>query len=177
MASLFRGGRKLFWLAAVVSFGLDQWTKFAFAIAGEGSVVGPAFAGKQWPLPGILWFVKQHPNTRGVFGMGPQSPLLYAVLAAVGLLLIFYFLLQTDPSRLWPVCALGLIAGGAMGNLVDRMFYPGVRDFIRMIWWPFAYNVADAAICAGVAIVVVHVLWGEDGSEEDSQQTGQEFRG
>jgi len=170
-ASLFRGGRKMFWLSAVLSLALDQWTKFAFA------VVDPAFGSHREVIPGVLWFVKQSPNTRGVFGMGPQAPFFYAAAALVGLLLILYFLLHTPEEHLWPICALGLIAGGAVGNLVDRLAFGAVRDFIRMVYWPFAYNVADAAICMGVAILLVDVFMAEEQGQETAQETGQRADG
>ena len=171
VGSLFRGGRKLFWVAAVLSLSLDQWTKFAFAI------VDPTFGTHREVIPGALWFVKQTPNTRGVFGIGPQAPFFYAIAALVGLLLILYFLLHTPKDRLWPICALGLIAGGAVGNLVDRLAYGAVRDFIRMIYWPFAYNVADAAICIGVAVLMVDVFFAEEEGEGAASEAGQQAEG
>lgn len=158
--SLFRSKRKLFWVAAALSLALDQWTKFAFAI------VDPAFGSHREVIPGALWFVKQSPNSRGVFGLGPQVPVFYAIAALVGILLILYFLLYTPEDRIWPICALGLIAGGAIGNLIDRLAFGAVRDFIRMIYWPFAYNIADAAICVGVTVLLVDVFFAEEQGEE-----------
>jgi signal peptidase II len=49
---------------------------------------------------------------------------------------------------------LGLLAGGAVGNLVDRVASGAVTDFIDFSWWP-AFNVADMAITAGV----LSMLW------------------
>jgi signal peptidase II len=54
--------------------------------------------------------------------------------------------------------ALGITIGGAIGNVVDRIFRPGVVDFIQLHWneyyWP-NFNIADSAICLGVAILIV----------------------
>lgn len=63
--------------------------------------------------------------------------------------------------------ALGLVLGGALGNLVDRFFRgPGplqghVVDFVSVGWWP-VFNVADSAICVGGAVLVLLALTGRD---------------
>ena len=58
--------------------------------------------------------------------------------------------------------ALGLIFGGAVGNLVDRGRFGAVVDFLDFYWrsyhWP-AFNVADSAISVGVALLALHILW------------------
>lgn len=51
----------------------------------------------------------------------------------------------------------GVLLGGALGNLVDRARFGAVLDFVDVPWWP-TFNLADAAIVAGVAMVVVEVL-------------------
>ena len=55
---------------------------------------------------------------------------------------------------------LGLLLGGALGNLVDRIRFGAVVDFIDVPWWP-TFNLADVAIVAGVTLVVWQVLRGE----------------
>jgi signal peptidase II len=55
---------------------------------------------------------------------------------------------------------LGLLLGGALGNLVDRIRFGAVLDFVDVPWWP-TFNVADVAIVAGVALVVWQVLRAE----------------
>jgi signal peptidase II len=63
-----------------------------------------------------------------------------------------------------PLWGLGLIIGGALGNLYDRLFHPGVRDFLEVInpasglgLWP-VFNLADVAIVIGVAAYLVWSL-------------------
>jgi signal peptidase II len=62
--------------------------------------------------------------------------------------------------------ALGLVGGGAIGNLVDRIQYGRVTDFI--VWyyrsheWP-AFNIADAGLVVGVGLMVLDMLKGTDG--------------
>lgn len=75
------------------------------------------------------------------------GPLLVAVIAAALTGLVAYFVLNSEVRLLWlPV---GLILGGALGNLADRARDGAVVDFIDPIAWP-AFNLADAAIVVGV---------------------------
>lgn len=56
----------------------------------------------------------------------------------------------------WP--AAGLLLGGAVGNLIDRVRMGEVTDFIKVPHWP-AFNVADSAITTGVVCLIVAMLW------------------
>jgi signal peptidase II len=87
-------------------------------------------------------------NTGVAFGALEGAGLLVAVLIGLSLaLLLGYFLLHRDIPLLWlPV---GLLLGGALGNLVDRAREGAVVDFIDPVAWP-AFNLADACIVVGV---------------------------
>ena len=56
-----------------------------------------------------------------------------------------------------PAVAVGLVLGGAVGNLLDRMTGGSVVDMIHLTWWP-TFNIADVAICVGAALIVVWSL-------------------
>ena len=105
---------------------------------------------------------------RGVsFGMfagdSAWGPWLLTGLAGVIVIALAVWLWRT-PSRL-SVAALGLIIGGAVGNVVDRLNHGAVVDFLDVHaagWhWP-AFNVADSAICVGAAILVLESLFTRD---------------
>lgn len=69
-------------------------------------------------------------------------------------------------SRLWARISLGLIVGGAISNLVDRLIFGGhVRDFIDFTFW-WTFNPADLAICGGVVILIVGII-----REENSKKS------
>jgi signal peptidase II len=87
-------------------------------------------------------------NTGVAFGALEGAGLLVAVLIGLSLaLLLGYFMLHRDMPWLWlPV---GLLLGGALGNLVDRAREGAVVDFIDPVAWP-AFNLADACIVVGV---------------------------
>jgi len=101
-------------------------------------------------------------NSGAAFSVGSGSGLgpFIAVLALVVVALLL-FTGHSARTRLGAV-AVGLIAGGALGNLVDRSFRRGssgllggyVVDFIDLQWWP-AFNTADAAICVGAVALML----------------------
>ena len=82
----------------------------------------------------------------------------FALIASLGL-----GLWMSRVSRRWPALALGLIIGGALGNVIDRLRLGWVIDFIDFhvsTWhWP-AFNMADAAITVGVGILLIDGLLG-----------------
>lgn len=83
---------------------------------------------------------------------------IFAVIAAIVSLLIIIWLAKLPAGNKWQACALSLILGGALGNLVDRIAHGYVIDFLffhyKQFSWP-AFNVADSAITIGAFILVV----------------------
>jgi signal peptidase II len=77
-------------------------------------------------------------------------------------------------EKQWPeALALGLVLGGALGNIVGRIRFGYVVDFVHLHWGPwsfYVFNVADAAISVGVAILLLRALFGKsDSAGSDSQ--------
>ena len=116
-------------------------------------------------IPGFFDLTRVH-NTGAAFGMfnGMDFPFkafilsLVATAALVGLA-IYGALLPAD-QRL-ARSGLALIVGGAAGNLIDRVSYGYVLDFVDLYWrnWHFwAFNVADAAINVGVALMILDII-------------------
>jgi signal peptidase II len=106
-------------------------------------------------------------NTGAAFsflnGAGEWARWMFVLLTVVISLVIFRWLRQLGPGERWTAAGLSLILGGAVGNLIDRVSMGYVVDFIDVYYgewhWP-AFNVADSAITVGVAIVIVHGLFG-----------------
>jgi signal peptidase II len=103
-------------------------------------------------------------NRAGVFGLGPKNPLLFTIASFVALLFLGYLFTTLDPRRRLHYVAFGLITGGAVGNLIDRVwcgervFQGAVTDFLDFSilghhWPPF--NVADSAITIGVGLFLL----------------------
>ena len=100
------------------------------------------------------------------FGMLAGVPVgwrwMVAVLSVGALVVLARVALRVLPAQGWPgLVAVGLIFGGAVGNLIDRVRWGAVVDFIDVHWhdyhWP-AFNVADSAISLGVALLALHML-------------------
>lgn len=98
------------------------------------------------------------------FGMlqllGAWGPWLLSGLALV--IVVWLFLWQRRAGSRWISTAVGLIAGGALGNVLDRLDPRGVIDFIDVYagayHWP-AFNLADSAITVGVALLIAEALF------------------
>lgn len=110
-------------------------------------------------------------NPGAAFSLATGSTWILTVVA-LALVVVIVRIGQKLESFMWAV-GFGLILGGALGNLIDRFFrFPGpfrghVVDFISIGWWP-VFNIADSAICCGVAIILIEVLLGvkPDGGRE-----------
>jgi signal peptidase II len=101
----------------------------------------------------VLGFELVNVKNEGIaFGfLGDGGDLVLVVtLAALGLVLAWFALAPPRPG-LW--IAVGLLVGGALGNLVDRLRDDGVTDFLDPPLWP-AFNLADVAITAGVVVLI-----------------------
>jgi signal peptidase II len=91
----------------------------------------------------------------GVLGDG-EGLVLAVTIAALGLVLAWFAL---DPGRPWMWLAVGLLAGGALGNLADRVRADAVTDYLDPPLWP-AFNLADVAITVGALTLVLASMGG-----------------
>ena len=97
-------------------------------------------------------------NTGSAFGLLANQTFLLITISIAGLLFILLFLRYLSPATTLSIVSIGLILGGAVGNLIDRLRFGCVTDFIYFrLWgdfhWP-AFNVADAAIVVGVFVLI-----------------------
>ena len=87
---------------------------------------------------------------------------LFSGLAVAVTAVLIAWLSRLPPGHRWTAAALSLIIGGALGNLVDRLLFGHVIDFIDLYYgrwhWP-AFNVADSAITIGVVMIVIETLF------------------
>lgn len=149
-----------FWCAAVLALTADLLSKkYVFAYLDTIMPVQQRVV-----IPGVLVFSKNI-NEGGAWGVASGYSALFLVVTAliIPFVVIMAYSCRDRGAPLW---ALGLLAGGAAGNLYDRIFVSeylyhrgeyvrGVRDFIDVGWWP-VFNVADIVIVVGVA---VYMLW------------------
>jgi signal peptidase II len=156
----------LFAVIAVVAVGIDQLTK-ALVVA---------FLENRPPiwLIGDLVSLQATRNTGAAFSLGQTYTVLLS-LFAIGVIVYIIRTARKLNSIGWAI-ALGLILGGAAGNLSDRIFRApaplqgGVVDFFSVGWFP-VFNVADSCLCVGVGLVVLLVFRGigVDGRRADQK--------
>ncbi len=135
---------------------LDRITKHAV-------VTGIAIGDTHKFMPGVQLVHVRNSGVAFGFFAGGGALVLVLTLAALAALLIFFVLRPRRPMLWLPT---GLIAGGAIGNLIDRLTSGSVTDFVKLPFWP-AFNIADMAITFGV-LALLYVLEGprEDPDEE-----------
>lgn len=144
-----RGWVKLLVVAAVV-LGLDQLTK--------ALVRGSMTLGERRRVIGGLLDITYVHNKGVAFGALAGGGAIVAALTGVALgAIVVYFVMRSRTAYLWlPV---GMLLGGALGNLLDRARDGAVTDFIDPVLWP-AFNVADSCIVLGV----LGLLWVIEGT-------------
>jgi signal peptidase II len=146
--------RPLVWLlgTAAVTLGLDQATKALVRTALELGQTASV-------IPGFLEFVRVQ-NEGAAFGMLPGRRVLFLGVSVVMLAAVAVYWLRERPSK-WPVVIpLGLVVGGAIGNLIDRAIVGEVTDFLAFSIFAPVFNIADSGICVGVTALVIWVLFG-----------------
>jgi signal peptidase II len=130
--------------------------------ASKAAIEANLVPGEEIEVLGPLQLTSAH-NTGIAFGLagGSGTGVILLTLAALGLLLVLF---ARNPDRRGMWVAIGLLAGGALGNLADRVRVDAVTDFIDFAAWP-PFNVADAAITLGVATFAWALLREEQGAE------------
>lgn len=141
---------QLFGVAAIV-VALDQYTKHLITanfLPGESRFVIPHF---------LKWTYEQ--NQHGAFGLFGSSPVLLIVMALIVLGIFWFSFRDQARESLLVRIAFGMILGGAIGNILDRLHYRYVVDFIDFYRiWPNIFNVADACITIGVILLILASL-------------------
>ena len=132
----------------IVAVAADQVTKRIVAsqigLDGEVKVIGPLSL--------------HHVQNSGIaFGLFPNSTVVVALLTAVAVAWMIWFFARSGARHPILPTALGLLIGGSVSNLVDRIRLGHVTDFIDVGWWP-AFNLADSFICIGVAILLLTLV-------------------
>lgn len=144
--------RRWLWfaVAAVVTFVADQTTKI-----GVRTGIDP---GERIDLFAGVGLVRAR-NEGIAFGLFPGNRAVVATLTVVALVVIAAALVRLARQHLTVALGGGLLVGGSVGNLVDRLIHGGVTDFVDLPAWP-AFNVADVGIVVGAAIIALGLLRG-----------------
>lgn len=144
----------LLFVPVIILF-LDQITKFYAQKLDHGTSL-PV-------LDGVLSITLVH-NFGASFGLFRQFPLILTVIAAVTLCVCLYLFYSTN--KRWVAVPLSILLGGVAGNLLDRIMFGYVLDFIHFHGFP-VFNIADAAIFISVVMLIV-TLWYEEQHDEQA---------
>ena len=142
-------------LLATTILGLDQLTKWMVMrwmdFGAERTVLEGFFKLVHWGNTGAAWSIFRHHNNW------------LAVFSSMAMLALWRWRRQFEYHQRPGQIALGLLFGGIIGNLLDRIVHEHVVDFLRFYWvrrsgaelgFP-AFNVADSAICTAVALLLI----------------------
>ena len=142
----------LFLIGATI-IGLDQWTK--------ALVRAHVQVGADWLPAGLAWLmpfarVRYWYNSGAAFGIFQNGNLVFTILAIIVILLILYYFPRTIQEGWGLRLVMAMQFAGASGNLIDRLRFGHVTDFISV--GNFAiFNVSDASISVGVAALILWV--------------------
>ncbi|WP_275117805.1 signal peptidase II [Alkalihalobacterium chitinilyticum] len=143
----------LYYVIAVIIILFDQWTKWI--------VVHSMEIGERIPLIENVLYFTSHRNQGAAFGiLQGQMWFFYIVTVFVVGFIVYYIQKEAKKSILLGV-SLGLILGGAIGNFIDRVFRGEVVDFIDTFIFTYnfpIFNVADSALCVGVALIFIKII-------------------
>jgi len=150
--------RQIGWIVATIVFAVDQLSKWF--ITGPLSLRHPGDAIELLPIFRLLW-VDNHGVSMGRLVAGSDMQR-WALVVGTGAIAMFVAIWLRREKRRLDAIALGLILGGALGNIVDRVRLGYVTDFLNLHfgeWSPFlVFNIADAAISIGVALLVLRAF-------------------
>ena len=132
---------------------LDQLTK-VWAVA----TLGPEPRSGELRLIGDWLSLHYIRNTGVAFGLFQNLPQLFTITSIIITLGAIYAYRYHLPWRSpWIKISMGLIVGGALGNIIDRLRLGYVVDFIQVGWWPI-FNLADSAVSVGVTMLTLYLL-------------------
>lgn len=151
-------------LIGVVTLGLDIWTKFLVSTRMhelEEIQIIPGFFSLQFVY-----------NPGAAFGFLANQRWLFILVTLIAVAGMLYVILRRPEGRVGVVpLALGLLLGGAIGNLIDRIRFGMVVDFLLFYWRDYHFpnfNVADMGITVGVSLLVLHLTLNGEREERES---------
>lgn len=116
-----------------------------------------------------VFYISHVRNTGAAFGLLPGARPVFVATSLVVVLAILAYWIRWRPKTAWLLVATGLAAGGALGNLVDRVIAGRVTDFFEVRGFP-VFNIADSSIVIGVGLLIVWILFGpEPGVRHESE--------
>ena len=117
-------------------------------------------------------------NEGAAWGLFKNSKFIIIIGTIIAIFLIYHFIYIFKENKRNNI-AFGLLVGGLLGNLVDRIFFGYVRDFLDFYIFKYDYpifNVADICIVIGIFLLMIAIIKGEDENDSKSKGTGRKNR-
>jgi signal peptidase II len=142
---------------------LDQVSKF---------IIKSIFSDNPYKVIHVIkdfFLIRYVENKGAVWGIFSQStntiiPKLITILSMVALVIVIYFFLKLESKCVFELSSLSFIIGGAVGNIIDRLIYGSVVDFLEVyvknFRWP-TFNIADSFISIGVILLIIAIWRGK----------------
>ena len=160
---------RLLGIVTAVIVALDQLTKLYIDSRFELYETVPVIPG--WFH---LTYIRNKGAAFGIFADGAVRIPFFISVTIIALLVILWYLRRLRADQRLAAFSLALIFAGALGNLIDRVRFGEVIDFLDVFWhhyhWP-AFNVADSAICVGVGLLILE-MWQEERRMRREKQAG-----
>lgn len=101
-------------------------------------------------------------NRGAAFGMLSDARWVFMVFSVIAIVALVLYLWRCRPKDRLLRLSLALVAGGGIGNMIDRTFYGFVVDFIDVTFvWDYVFNIADSAVCIGCALMILWFILSE----------------
>lgn len=140
----------LFWITAILVLMIDQGTKF---IVKNSMTIYDSI-----PLIPNIFHLTYIENPGAAFGLLANQRVFFIVITSVILIAVICFYYQLKGEHILLRIALGMVVGGAIGNLIDRLRMGMVIDFFDFRIWP-VFNIADSAIVLGMIYISYQLLF------------------
>lgn len=156
----------LYYIIAFVIIALDQLTKRL--------IVNELEIGESIPVIENVLYITSHRNQGAAWGILQGQMWFFYVITVIVVIGLVIYIQKYAKDQLLMGMALGLMLGGAVGNFIDRVIHQEVVDFVQVYigTYPFPiFNVADSALCVGVALLfIVMLLEGKQEKEKVNEQ-------
>ncbi|MDN5322279.1 MAG: signal peptidase [Clostridia bacterium] len=140
----------LFWLTALIILIIDQGSKYL--------VKATMVLYESIPVIPNIFHLTYIENPGAAFGLLANQRIFFIVITIIILIAVIYFYRQLKPGQILLKIALGMVVGGAIGNLIDRLRIGMVTDFFDFRIWP-VFNIADSAIVIGMIYISYQLLF------------------
>lgn len=138
-----------FWITAVITVLFDQGTKYF--------IKNNMALYESIPIIPNIFHITYIENPGAAFGLLANQRVFFIIITIIILCGVVYFYTKLKEKKIFLTIALGMVVGGAIGNLIDRLRMGTVTDFFDFRIWP-VFNIADSAIVIGMIYISYQLL-------------------